>query len=137
METLHGWNVPPNMTERVQHVVAELCANAVLHGCRDGRDFHISLVLLPATGTVRVEVTDSRGDRLPDQRENPPPHGESGRGMALIAALADRWGAQPRTEGGKIVWAEIDPARPCPFSRPFDRDTDRGPTDHRSTPLSR
>ena len=39
---------------------------------------------------------------------------ESGRGLALIAALADAWDAHPRACGiGKTVWfrAEADPGR--------------------------
>ncbi|GAB3110082.1 ATP-binding protein [Streptomyces calidiresistens] len=109
VEILRTRGIPQGITERVRHVVAELCANAVLHGCRDGRDFRIAVVLLPTTGTVRIEVTDSRGDRMPERWESPPPHSESGRGTALIDALADRWGTAPQPEGGKTVWAEIDP----------------------------
>jgi len=32
---------------------------------------------------------------------------ESGRGLMIVAAVADRWGAVPRSKGpGKTVWAE-------------------------------
>ncbi|MFB6562407.1 hypothetical protein ACFCYH_26580 [Streptomyces sp. NPDC056400] len=36
---LRSWGVPPSVTERAEHVVAELTANAVLHGQVQGRDF--------------------------------------------------------------------------------------------------
>ncbi|EMF30200.1 hypothetical protein H114_05138 [Streptomyces gancidicus BKS 13-15] len=41
----------------------------------DGRDFHLRLALLPAgpcPATVRVEVTDTRGERVPPRTGNPP-----------------------------------------------------------------
>jgi hypothetical protein len=35
----------------------------------------------------------------------------TGRGMALVQALAHRWGVRRRPGGGKCVWAEFGPAR--------------------------
>ncbi|MFF3715542.1 ATP-binding protein [Streptomyces prasinus] len=93
-------------------VAAELCANAVRHGHVTGRDFHLLLTADTATGTVRVEVSDTRGERLPVPPPPPPAdgddEGEGGRGLLLVAALADRWGCCPRRSGGpgKTVWAE-------------------------------
>jgi hypothetical protein len=38
---------------------------------------------------------------------------ESGRGLTLVAALADTWGAEPREGGiGKTVWYELA-CEPC------------------------
>ncbi|WP_189327549.1 ATP-binding protein, partial [Streptomyces flaveus] len=37
----------------------------------------------------------------------PQPDDESGRGLLLIAALADRWGTEPYAPSGKTVWAEV------------------------------
>jgi hypothetical protein len=72
-----------------------------------GRDFHVLLTADPATGTVRVEVSDTRGERLP---RIPPATTEDdgGRGLLLVEALADRWGCAARAGGGpgKTVWAE-------------------------------
>jgi anti-sigma regulatory factor (Ser/Thr protein kinase) len=45
-------------------VVAEPASNAVLHGRVRGRDFRLRLTLR-ADHTLRVEVTDARGDRVP------------------------------------------------------------------------
>ncbi|MCC5033884.1 ATP-binding protein [Streptomyces sp. WAC 00631] len=93
--------------DAVTLVVAELCANAVRHGCVPGRDFRLGMALRP--GGVRVEVTDTRAERLPmparpGERDA---DAESGRGLLLVAALADRWGWAPRSDGpGKTVWAE-------------------------------
>lgn len=43
-------------------------------------------------GTVRIEVADTRADRLPRAPERPEPDAESGRGLVLVEAFADRWG---------------------------------------------
>ncbi|MET9759163.1 ATP-binding protein [Streptomyces sp. NPDC006372] len=90
-------------------VAAELCANAVQHGHVAGRDFQVHLTASPPARTVRVEVTDTRGESLPLLPTDPSPDGEGGRGLLLVAALADRWGCSPRAGGGpgKTVWAEF------------------------------
>ncbi|MCX2971289.1 MULTISPECIES: ATP-binding protein [Streptomyces] len=113
VEQLRTWQVPPSLTERVEHVVAELAANAVLHGRVAGRDFRLGLRLTPATRAVRIEVTDANGSRLPAPAFVPGPDGapdaEAGRGLLLVSALADRWGTQPFPPSGKTVWAECAP----------------------------
>ncbi|WP_374227272.1 ATP-binding protein [Streptomyces sp. JJ66] len=93
-------------TEQAATIVAELAANAVLHGRVPGRDFRLDLTL---TGpTLRIEVTDTRDDQLPDTSPQPPtPHAESGRGLLLVAALADRWGVHTGPTPRKTVWAEL------------------------------
>jgi anti-sigma regulatory factor (Ser/Thr protein kinase) len=91
----------PHDTE--QHLVAELAANAVTHGRVPGRDFELRLLLLPGN-TLRIEVSDPRGDRrLRFVREA---DGERGRGLILVTLLADTWGVMER-DVGKTVWAEI------------------------------
>ncbi|MCP3767703.1 ATP-binding protein [Streptomyces sp. MAR25Y5] len=107
---LGAWGVPygSDAHDVVTLVAAELCANAVRHGHVAGRDFHLLLTADTATGTVRIEVSDTRGERLPAPPSSPPTDGEDGRGLLLVAALADRWGCCPRRSGGpgKTVWAE-------------------------------
>ncbi|MFF3499322.1 ATP-binding protein [Streptomyces sp. NPDC003247] len=110
---LDAWGVRygSDAHDAVTLIAAELCANAVRHGHVAGRDFHVLLTADPATGTVRIEVGDTRGERLPRIPSAAPEHGapgDSGRGLLLVEALADRWGCTARTEGGpgKTVWAE-------------------------------
>ncbi|CAM5744417.1 ATP-binding protein [Streptomyces hirsutus] len=107
---LDVWGVPygSDAHDVVTLVAAELCANAVRHGHVAGRDFHLLLTADTATGTVRIEVSDTRGERLPAPPSSPSADGEDGRGLLLVAALADRWGCCPRRSGGpgKTVWAE-------------------------------
>jgi len=85
-------------------LIAELTANAALHGRVRGRDARLALTLTPTT--LRIEVTDARGDRLPVRPREADADGESGRGLLLITTLADAWGCEPHHPGGKTVWAE-------------------------------
>ncbi|MER6108411.1 ATP-binding protein [Streptomyces hirsutus] len=85
-------------------LVAELTANAALHGRTRGRSARLALTLTPAG--LRIEVTDARGERPPVPRPDVEAGGESGRGLLLVASLADAWGCEPYPSGGKTVWAE-------------------------------
>lgn len=87
------------------HIVAELAANAATHGRVPGRDFRLLLYVVGAT--LRIEVTDTRTDRLP-RTQPPAPDAESGRGLLIVGALADRWGVAPGPPPRKTVWAELD-----------------------------
>ena len=77
-------------------------------GAYQGRDFRLALTFDEATAVLRIEVTDTRGEKLPVLGPAPQPDGESGRGLLLVAALADRWGTEPHHPVGKTVWAELD-----------------------------
>ncbi|MEU6006225.1 ATP-binding protein [Streptomyces sp. NPDC047453] len=89
-------------------IVAELAANAAFHGRVKGRDFRLAL-RLHGNGVLRIEVTDARGDRLPRIADPVPADAESGRGLLLVAALAERWGVAEAPAHGKTVWAELAP----------------------------
>lgn len=91
-------DIPYAVTEAAAQIVAELTTNAATHGRVAGRDFRLALVAHP--GLLRIEVTDTRGEELPE------PH--SGRGLLLVEALADRWGIAPGPVPRKTVWAELD-----------------------------
>lgn len=110
-ERLTAWEVSPSVAERAVWISAELAANAVLHGHVQGRDFRVALTCEPVSGGLRIEVTDPRGERLPALPSDPevlPSDAESGRGLLLVAALADRWGVEPYPPSGKTVWAEVE-----------------------------
>jgi hypothetical protein len=57
-------------------------------------------------------VTDARGDRLPVLTAAPAQDAESGRGLLLVAALADRWGVTEGPAPCKTVWVEWDQLAP-------------------------
>ncbi|MEU3618418.1 ATP-binding protein [Streptomyces sp. NPDC006872] len=101
----HPYTTPVN--ETLTLITAELTANAVRHGHVQGRDFHVQLTL--GDDTFRIEVTDTRAERQPPSTPPTPfSASESGRGLLLVAALADDWGVTPRLAApGKTVWAEL------------------------------
>lgn len=104
VEQLRSWGLP---FESAAHVIGELASNAALHGRTPGRDFRITLTA-PAAGPLRIEVTDTQGDRLPSTRQPAFADEESGRGLVLVEALADRWGVRAGPAPCKTVWAELD-----------------------------
>jgi anti-sigma regulatory factor (Ser/Thr protein kinase) len=111
---LDAWGIPygTEAHDAIVLIVAELSANAVTHGHVPGRDFHLRLSLIVRTGTARVEVTDTRTERVPPGPGAlpEPADEESGRGLLLVDRLAARWGWHLRPDGpGKTVWAEYVP----------------------------
>jgi anti-sigma regulatory factor (Ser/Thr protein kinase) len=107
---LDTWGIPydSDAHDVITLITAELCTNAVRHGHVAGRDFHVLLTADPATATVRIEVSDTRGERLPHMATPGESLEDGGRGLLLVEALADRWGCSPRATGGpgKTIWAE-------------------------------
>ncbi|MFD5338778.1 ATP-binding protein [Streptomyces hawaiiensis] len=101
-----GWPSTCAASESTALVVAELAANAVTHGRVRGRCFRLTLAV-EAPDTLRVEVADPRGDRLPQHRMTAAtdPTAESGRGLILVDALVTLWGTAPYPPSGKTVWA--------------------------------
>ncbi|MEU8720458.1 ATP-binding protein [Streptomyces antimycoticus] len=101
-----GYAYDSAANETLTLIAAELAANAVRHGHVPGRDFHLRLTA--TSGTLRVEVTDTRTERVPPRSvPEAPGDAESGRGLLLVARLASAWGTDPRPAAlGKTVWAE-------------------------------
>ncbi len=81
-------------------LTSELATNAVKYG--GGR---FTLQVTPTRGTVRVEVADP-SDRTPTMR-TPGPTEPSGRGLQIVADLADSWGVSRDGDDGKVVWFEL------------------------------
>ncbi|MFC4002794.1 ATP-binding protein [Prauserella oleivorans] len=82
-------------------LVTELVTNAVVHGRPP-----FSMRMLENHERLRIEVADTAA-RHPVVRD-PEPHEPTGRGMVLVAAMADDWGVQDVPTGpGKVVWAEL------------------------------
>ncbi|MET9659502.1 ATP-binding protein [Streptomyces sp. NPDC006510] len=104
-QQLIEWKIDDEPAETAVLLLSELVTNAVEHGrVSPGREIGTRFALYDST--LRVEVADANDD-LPKPR----PAGiddEDGRGLALVIALADRWGTCPRRNGiGKAVWAEL------------------------------
>jgi two-component sensor histidine kinase len=81
-------------------LVTELVTNAARHA---GGDLRVRAGL--RTDTLLVEVSDV-SPQLPELVGLPAWEDESGRGLVLVDALADRWGSDPLPTG-KRVWFEL------------------------------
>ncbi|WP_324783446.1 ATP-binding protein [Streptomyces sp. H51] len=110
VEQLRSWGLP---LDPARQIIAELAVNAATHGRVPGRDFRLTLHVV--AGTLRIEVTDTRGDEPPRRRPaSADPGAESGRGLVLVEALADRWGVSDGRFPRKTVWAEVRLSAPEP-----------------------
>ncbi|WP_330452929.1 MULTISPECIES: ATP-binding protein [unclassified Streptomyces] len=104
-ETLTEWG----LAERVDDIrlcVSELATNALVHGTVFDHGFLVRLDV--EDDIVRLEVHDSRR-RRPQPRQASSTD-LSGRGLALVAELADEWGVHDRSPLGKIVWSSFKAA---------------------------
>lgn len=95
------WGLP-NLVEVAQTCVTELVGNVITHV---GVGTPTTLVVAMNGTHVRIEVHDPDGRALPTLL-SATSTAESGRGLALVTAVADRWGVVP-TETGKTTWCEI------------------------------
>ncbi|MER6920707.1 ATP-binding protein, partial [Streptomyces spiralis] len=100
-----GLTVPDRLADDVLVVVSELVTNAVVHA---GTDVELVCRLEPETGACVVEVSDQHPSRAPRGHVGEAPYEppEYGRGLRLVAALAEEWGVTYRT-GAKTVWARL------------------------------
>lgn len=112
LRQLDDWGIAYGapLSDDVALLVAELAANAALHGRVQGRDFELRLLYEQATAVVRVEVSDTHSRRPdPSAATAAEADAECGRGLHLVGAVAFRWGVSDRTGPGKTVWAETRP----------------------------
>ncbi|MBL1087576.1 ATP-binding protein [Streptomyces actinomycinicus] len=101
--TLSAWGLEPLM-DTAALLASEVLSNAVEHARdteHDGAAPTLRLTVSRRCGTLLVEVGDP-DEHLPCMREAADDD-ENGRGMALLQALADKWGAES-VQGGKKVW---------------------------------
>ncbi|MGW8063442.1 ATP-binding protein [Streptomyces ziwulingensis] len=102
VDAIEGWDAA--LSNEVVHtaelVISEFVTNAVRHS----ENGPVSLSVRLGEQSLRIEVCDDCTE-LP-RPGFPDPCSESGRGLFLVAALADRYGVEP-TAIGKCCWAEI------------------------------
>lgn len=100
-----SWELPEDAVETAVLLLSELMTNASCHA-RVPSDRLIGTRCVLRTDALRVEVSDACSV-LPTPRQAALDD-ESGRGLALVEALADAWGAHHRECGiGKTVWFEV------------------------------
>ena len=96
-------HVPAARLEDLRLILSELATNAVTHGAGPTIDIRLEADGALVSGEV---VDDGDGFDLP-----PPPTLEApgGRGLAIVGALARRWGV---AKGSTHVWFRLDGAEP-------------------------
>jgi PAS domain S-box-containing protein len=99
-----SWALLDEVAETATLLASELVTNGLLHGTG-----HVELRLRVTRDRLVLEAEDS-GHHMP-RRRRAGSDDEGGRGLHLVASLADRWGAR-QTDEGKVVWAELDLAGP-------------------------
>ncbi len=103
VEALGEWGLP-ELLEDAALCTAELATNAILHS---RTKFTIAIRRSPRG--VRIDVHDDRPDLTPvvvPASLGPLDTGVTGRGLMLVAGIADRWGYFT-TDIGKTVWCEL------------------------------
>jgi anti-sigma regulatory factor (Ser/Thr protein kinase) len=118
LNTLTAWG-KPEYRDDAALLLSELVTNAALHA---KSEIVVRIELLP--GCLHLGVTDS-SPRHPTVRHYSE-QSTTGRGLALVNALALRWGVEPHVDGSKTVWAEVGgeqlriyPEEPTADIRPF------------------
>jgi anti-sigma regulatory factor (Ser/Thr protein kinase) len=100
--------IGPNRLADVISVAAELVGNAVRHaGPLPGGVVRVAWRIRehPGGRTVEIRVTDGGAAQVPQPRHAAPDELD-GRGLTIVAALAERWGVD-RDGLGQSVWAEL------------------------------
>ncbi|MBN1172624.1 MAG: ATP-binding protein [Micromonosporaceae bacterium] len=92
-------------------VAAELVGNAVRHAQALPTGVIEIEWRLTGDGAVLIRVTDGGSTAAPEV-QHPEADAMSGRGLAIVEALATRWGVD-RSETNQCVWAEL-----CGLGRP-------------------
>jgi anti-sigma regulatory factor (Ser/Thr protein kinase) len=82
-------------------LLSELVANAALHA---NTEIVVRIELRPES--LHLAVSDS-SPRQPVVRHYSD-QSTTGRGLALVSAVALRWGIDPHPDGSKTVWAELE-----------------------------
>ncbi|MFD0319076.1 ATP-binding protein [Streptomyces flavalbus] len=103
IEHLAELRLSPDLLDNAVLMADELFANAVRHASH-GPDDTVTLTIDTSERTLRVSVADR--SPVPPRSRTASDTAESGRGLAIVSALADDWGVAPPEPGapGKRVW---------------------------------
>lgn len=108
----------PQQLQKVVLIVSELTSNALIHGRGE-----IRLRISRDSGRVRGEVVD-QGSGLEREIRRKGVDEVGGRGLDLVAALADQWGVH---EGTSHVWFEVGPSSAAEAVEPELGEDERPP----------
>ncbi|NUK12541.1 ATP-binding protein [Streptomyces lunaelactis] len=95
LDRLRHWRLDC-LADNAALLITELATNALLHG--SGTEF--ALRMIHTAGELRIEVYDGSPARPYERAAGP--DDESGRGMAIVAAIAHTWGTS-----GPTTWCTL------------------------------
>lgn len=96
--TISDWGMD-DLLDLAVIAAGELAANAAVHA---GGDFTVGLLRL--ADRLRLMVGDPRPRSVTPK--DPPAMATGGRGLPIVAAIADDWGCELQ-EDGKVIWADF------------------------------
>jgi anti-sigma regulatory factor (Ser/Thr protein kinase) len=102
---LAEWGVPHFLVGDAEMLCAELTANALRASLALMPPQPIGLRLLANEQRLVIEVWDAHPDD--PVRRDATATAESGRGLAIVEELSNRWGSRRLGEHVKTVWAEL------------------------------
>lgn len=97
--TLQAWDAMA-VADAALLLTTEIVTNALRHG-----DGHVALTIRRTGPRIRVEVSD--GDLRQPKLVDAASTDTGGRGMHIVATLAQAWGTRPQG-AGKTVWFDLD-----------------------------
>ena len=105
VHVLHEWGLR-RLAEDAALIVSELITNAIDASIVLPERPPVSLRLLATEKSLVIEAWDqSPLDLEPHEAD---PDAECGRGLTVVAALADRWGCERTGHRRKVVWAAME-----------------------------
>lgn len=144
-ELARSWGLAPVLSDDARVVLGELMSNGVLHArtelqvvvthLGDGLRLEVhdasSLPVVPplAAGAGTEPFPGARGAEAGADVMGAP--AATGRGLAMVNALARAWGWFPDASGGKVVWAELGP----PAAGPGTTGSSPGRSEHTLRPV--
>ncbi|MBF8191671.1 ATP-binding protein [Nonomuraea sp. K274] len=90
-----------------EQIVAELCSNAIKHTSSGSPDGTFIVEITRTTTTTTIAVYDCGWGGVPCFGIRCRTNAEHGRGLAVVAALADQVGYEGGDAAGHKVWARI------------------------------
>ena len=91
----------------IELVASELASNAIRHTPSDEPGGEFTITIRTGPGWARIEVSDVGTGEWHPQPGDGDPGAEYGRGLAIVVAVADKFGHDVHADG-QTLWAEVN-----------------------------
>ncbi len=92
--------------ELARLLTSELVTNSVMHSRSRGPEGTVGVTVSGTPDSVLVEVADAGAGTVPQVRAGEDPDDEGGRGLRLVAEMADEWGCR-QNGAGCVTWFSV------------------------------